>query len=207
MEWIKAILDKHIGEDGVLNLEEAQKEISTEFPKNAVPKSEFNTKIDDLKVANETIDTLQKENKDVETLQTTISDYKTQIEELESERAEERKSFAVKEALRSAGAQDVDYMIYKLGDVEVNKDGSIKDLENKVKALKEENPAFFATTDDDQDDSKEPTPPNGFRVIDNKLDDENKPGKSYSFDELSKLTPEEINQNWDAVSASLEKGN
>ena len=204
---IEEILSKHVGDDGKFNQEGAAKELKEVQGKEYVPKTEFNSKNEDLKKANEAINTLQKENKDVESLQITISDYKTQIETLESERAEERKTYAVKEALQGAGAQDVDYMIYKLGDVEVNKDGSIKDLENKVKALKEENPTFFATTNDNQDGSKESTPPNGFKVIDNKLDDENKPSKSYSFDELNKLTPEEVNQNWDAVSASLEKGN
>lgn len=167
MEWIKAILDKHIGEDGVLNLEEAQKEISTEFPKNAVPKSEFNTKIDDLKKANETIDTLQKENKDVETLQTTINDYKTQIEQLEFERAEERKTYAIKEALQGAGASDVDYMMFKLGEVEVDEEGNIKDLENKVKELQESNPSFFATKDEGNSDNDNL---GGFQVLDNKLE-------------------------------------
>lgn len=165
MEWIKAILDKHIGEDGVLNLEEAQKEISTEFPKNAVPKSEFNTKIDDLKVANETIDTLQKENKDVETLQTTINDYKTQIEELETERAEERKTYAVKEALQGAGVSDVDYMMFKLGEVEVDEEGKVKDLDNKIKELQEANPTFFGT------DDKPANEPAGYQVVDNGLDE------------------------------------
>lgn len=168
MEWIKAILDKHIGEDGVLNLEEAQKEISTEFPKNAVPKSEFNTKIDDLKVANETIDTLQKENKDVETLQTTINDYKTQIEELETERAEERKTYAVKEALQGAGVSDVDYMMFKLGEVEVDEEGNIKDLESKVKELQEANPTFFTAAKEDDGTSNDNL--GGFQVLDNKLD-------------------------------------
>lgn len=168
MEWIKAILDKHIGEDGVLNLEEAQKEISTEFPKNAVPKSEFNTKIDDLKTANETIDTLQKENKDVETLQTTINDYKTQIEELETERAEERKTYAVKEALQGAGVSDVDYMMFKLGEVEVDEEGKVKDLDNKIKELQESNPTFFTATKDDDDTGNDNL--GGFQVLDNKLE-------------------------------------
>lgn len=168
MEWIKSILEKHIGEDGVLNLKEAQEEINTEFPKNAVPKSEFNTKIDDLKVANETIDTLQKENKDVETLQTTINDYKTQIEELETERAEERKAYAVKEALQSAGVSDVEYMVFKLGEVEVDEEGNIKDLENKVKELQEANPTFFTATKEDDGTSNDNL--GGFQVLDNKLD-------------------------------------
>ena len=172
MEWIKAILDKHIGEDGVLNLEEAQKEISTEFPKNAVPKSEFNTKIDDLKTANDTINTLQQENKDVDTLQTTINEYKDQITTLEAERAEERKTYAVKEALQSAGVSDVDYMMFKLGEVEVDEEGNIKELENKVKELQEANPTFFAT-EDEGDAGNDNL--GGFQVLDNKLENGKQP--------------------------------
>ena len=40
--------------------------------------------------------------------------------------------------------------------------------------------------------------------MDTKLD-EGKQSKVYSFDQLSKLTPEEINNNWEAVSAALEE--
>ena len=168
MEWIKAILDKHIGEDGVLNLEEAQKEISTEFPKNAVPKSEFNTKIDDLKTANDTINTLQQENKDVETLQTTINEYKDQITTLETERAEERKTYAIKEALQGAGASDVDYMMFKLGEVEVDEEGNIKDLENKIKELQESIPSHFGNIEPEGKKTEAP----GYRVEERRL----KPG-------------------------------
>src|SRR5699024_8690860 len=166
-EWIKAILDKHIGEDGVLNLEEAQKEINTEFPKNAVPKSEFNAKIDDLKTANDTINTLQQENKDVDTLQTTINEYKDQITTLEAERADERKTYAVKEALQSAGVSDVEYMMFKLGEVEVDEEGKVKDLDNKIKELQESNPTFFTATKDDDDTGNDNL--GGFQVLDNKL--------------------------------------
>ena len=172
MEWIKAILDKHIGEDGVLNLEEAKKEITTEFPKNAVPKSEFNAKIDDLKTANDTINTLQQENKDVETLQTTINEYKDQITTLEAERADERKTYAVKEALQSAGVSDVEYMMFKLGEVEVDEEGNIKDLENKVKELQEANPTFFATKDEGDAGNDNL---GGFQVLDNKLENGKQP--------------------------------
>lgn len=200
MEWIKVILEKHTGEDGVLNLVEAQKEINAEFPKNAVPKADFNSKVEELKTANDTLNTIQKDNKDAEALQTTITDYKSQIETLEAERASERKTYAVKEALQGAGGKDIDYLMFKLGDLELDKDGKVKDLDNKIKGLKEATPSFF--------ESKEATPPadnKGYQVIDTKLD-QGKQATIYSMDQLRTMTPEEINQNWDAVSASLEKG-
>ena len=58
MEWIKTILAKHLKEDGTLDLEAANKEIDAEFPKNAVPKEDFNSKVNELKSANDTINTL-----------------------------------------------------------------------------------------------------------------------------------------------------
>lgn len=169
MEWIKSILDKYRKEDGTVDIEKAMAEIKTEFPKNAVPKSEYNDKANQLKEANNTINQLKQNNQSNEDLQKKIQDYETKIKDLEKETAETKKTFALKEALTKAGATDVDYMLFKLGDVEVDKDGTIKDLENKVKALKEANPTFFETkTDDNQQQQQQPA--GGYQVIDNKLD-------------------------------------
>lgn len=164
MEWIKAILDKHKKEDGTLDFDAAMDEINKEFPKNAVPKEVYNQKADDLNTANKLVVDLKKTNKDTEDLQNKINDYEAQVEQLENERADERKAYAIKEALQGAGASDVDYMLFKLGDLEVDKDGNVKDLDSKVKELKEANPTFFATKDDNN-----PNVP-GYKVIDNKLD-------------------------------------
>ena len=59
MDWIKTILNKHTKEDGTVDLVEANKEIDAEFPKNSVPKTDFNSKVEELKSANETLETLQ----------------------------------------------------------------------------------------------------------------------------------------------------
>ena len=163
MEWIKAILEKHKAEDGTYNLDAAMDEINQEFPKNAVPKNVYNQTAEDLKDANKLVDDLKKTNKDAEGLQTKISEYETKVQQLESERAEERKTFVVKEALTKAGVADVDYMMFKLGQLETDKDGNVVDLDNKVKALQEANPTFFKPAD------PAPGQPNGFKVIDNKL--------------------------------------
>lgn len=200
MEWIKAILDKHVKEDGTLDKDAAMDDIKKEFPINAVPKNVYNQTAEDLKAANKLVDDLNKTNKDAEGLQEKISEYKQQVATLESERAEERKTYAVKEALQGAGGKDIDYLMFKLGDLELDKDGKVKDLDNKIKSLKEATPSFF--------ESKEATPPadnKGYQVIDTKLD-QGKQATIYSMDQLRTMTPEEINQNWDAVSASLEKG-
>lgn len=170
MEWIKAILEKHRKEDGTVDIEKAMAEINAEFPKNAVPKSVYNEKATQLDEANKTITQLKENNKSNEDLQQKIKDYETKIENLEKEAAETKKTFALKEALTQAGAKDVDYMIFKLGEVEMDKDGNIKELDNKIKALKEPNPSFFETKpDESQQHQQQPGAP-GYKVIDNKLE-------------------------------------
>lgn len=119
----------------------------------------------DLTTANKLVDDLKKSNKDTEDLQTKIDEYKTQMDQLKADRAEEQKQYAVKEALTKEGVKDIDYMLYKLGEVEVDKDGNIVDLDNKVKSLKESNPTFFGT------DDKPVNEPAGYQVVDNGLDE------------------------------------
>lgn len=120
----------------------------------------------DLATANKLVDDLKKSNKDTEDLQTKIDEYKTQMDQLKSDRAEEQKQYAIKEALTKEGVTDIDYMLYKLGDIEVDKEGNIVDLDNKVKDLKESNPTFFGS-----DDNPEDRTPTGYQVVDNGLDE------------------------------------
>lgn len=168
MEWIKTILDNHKKEDGTLDFDAAMDEINKEFPKNAVPKDVYNQKADDLNAANKLVDDLKKTNKDTEDLQKKITDYESQVEQLQTEREAERKEYAIKERLTKEGVTDVDYIKYKLGDVEMDKDGNLVDLDNKLKELKEANPTFFGGQDDNKGNSN--TNGAGYTPIDNKLD-------------------------------------
>ncbi len=119
----------------------------------------------DLVTANKLVGDLKKTNKDAEELQQKITDYETKVQQLETERSEERKAYAIKEALQKEGVSDIEYMMFKLGKLEVDKDGNVVDLENKVKALKETNPTFFAS----ETKNNEPGAP-GYQVLDNTLD-------------------------------------
>lgn len=60
----------------------------------------------DLKSANELIDKLQKDNQSIKGLQTQVEDYKTQIEQAQTDRLAEQKSNAVNLALRDANARN-----------------------------------------------------------------------------------------------------
>lgn len=170
MDWIKEILEKHKKEDGTIDISKAITEINNEAPKNVVPKATFNEKNEDLKKANKLVEELKKDNKDIDDLQSKIDNYEKDIETLKEERIKERTNFTLKEKLKAAGAKDVDYMIYKLGEVELDKEGNIIELDNKIKSLVEENKGHFEVKDGEGDEGNKEGD-KGYQVIDNKLDD------------------------------------
>lgn len=122
----------------------------------------------DLSNATKLVDDLKKTNKDTEDLQKKITDYESQVEQLQTEREAERKDYAIKERLTKEGVTDIDYIKYKLGDVEMDKDGNLVDLDSKLKELKGSNPKFFASQDENKDNTN--TNGTGYTPIDNKLD-------------------------------------
>lgn len=202
MEWIKAILAKHTKEDGTIDVEAANKEIDKEFPQNAVPKDQYNNVSNSLKEANSTIKTLEDKAKDNPDVQKELETYKSKAEKLESENKQLVINQQVSTALRDAGAKDVEYATFKLGQLELDKDGNVKDLANKVKDLQSTLPDYFATKDDGKDKAD---PMNKFKPISPNLSKGDQT-KSFTMAEIEKMTPEEINQNWDAVSVTLTQG-
>jgi len=169
MDWILEIIRKYTDENGKVDMSKVNAEIKTEAPKNVVPKDVFNTTNDDLKKANKLVEDLKKDNKDVEVLQKKITDYEKEVEELKEERVKEKTNYTLKEKLKEAGAKDVDYMIYKLGEVELDKEGNIIELDNKIKSLKEGNPGHFEVKDNPENNTKDTK--KDYTVIDNKLED------------------------------------
>ncbi|HFR3844658.1 phage scaffolding protein [Streptococcus suis] len=111
-----------------------------------------------LKEANSTLDTLKKSNKDNVELQNELKTYKDKVSQLEADAKETAKKQTIKDALSNAKATDVDYLMYKLGDVELAEDGSIKDLDSKIKDLQTNHPTFFQTTEPEQAN-------NGFKQL------------------------------------------
>ncbi|MGV2640601.1 scaffolding protein [Clostridium perfringens] len=191
MEWLRKLLEGAVIEDGKLDINGLMKLINTEFPKNAVPKEKYNEVSNDLKTANKTLDTLKKNHKDVEDLQKEIEGYKTKMSDLEATRAKEQKEFTIKSKLKDLGCTDLDYMLYKLGDID--KLDLEKDWENKAKELKENNATFFPVEENKGDEPK-----NNLNVLENKLNEVNNPN-SFTMEQLRNMTPEEINKNWDTI--------
>lgn len=172
MEWIIDILKKYQKEDGTIDLATAEQEIKSEFPKQAVPKTVFNEKSEQLRAANATIDELKnnskgsRENQDSqgnEELQTQLEKYKNRIAELEAQERTNAMNYQARSALEKAGISDVEYGLYLLGTLEADEQGNVKDLDNKINDLRASKPVFFK--------EEAQTSSNGYKVEDTKLDD------------------------------------
>ena len=145
MQWLLDLITKHT-KDGVLDTDALTKEVNAEFPKRAVPKTEFNDINEQLKTANSTITDLKKNNSDNEALQTTIKDHEKTISGLKTDAERTRKEYALKDKLRDQNVTDPDYLIYKHGGIEkfnFDKDGTPIGIEDTVKPYKESMPHIF----------------------------------------------------------------
>ena len=157
MDWLKELIEKHTAE-GKTDVDAVMNAFKEEFPKHAVPKDVYNEQAEKLKAANSTLDTLKKSNKDNDELQNELKTYKDKVSKLEADVKETAKKQTIKDALSSAKATDLDYLMYKLGDVELAEDGSIKDLDSKIKDLQTNHPTFFQSSEPEQAD-------NGFKTL------------------------------------------
>lgn len=141
MEWLKAILEKAEIKDGKLDVDAVMNAAQKEFPKYAVPKDDFNTKVEELKTANGTIEELKKSNGDNEELQKKIGDYEIEIKNLKKTAENTSKIYALKESLAKQGVLDPDYLIYKAGGLDkftFDKEGKPVGVEDAVKPYKED---------------------------------------------------------------------
>lgn len=148
MEWLQKIIAGAEIKDGALEVETLVNAISKELPNHFVPKVDFNTKVNELKTANDTIKDLKKDNADNETLQKRISEHETTIGSLQKENADLKKSYALKEALSKEGCKDPDYFIYRQGGLEkftFDKEGTPIGVKELVEPMKADNPLLFPT--------------------------------------------------------------
>ena len=134
-------LEKAEIKDGKLDVDAVMNAAQKEFPKYAVPKDDFNTKVEELKTANGTIEELKKSNGDNEELQKKIGDYEIEIKNLKKTAENTSKTYALKESLAKQGVLDPDYLIYKAGGLDkftFDKEGKPVGVEDAVKPYKED---------------------------------------------------------------------
>ena len=111
-------------------------------------KDEHTGKLAELEKANGLIAELQKSTKGNEQLQSKISQYETEIGELQEQLKKTQVDAAIKVALLSEHALDVDYLTFKLtegGEIELDENGNIKGWDDKIAGLKTKFPTQFET--------------------------------------------------------------
>ena len=98
------------------------------------------------------IEQLKAGTKDSEKLQGQITAYETQVNELQEQLKKTQVEAAVKVALLGAKVTDIDYMTFRLnekGDLELDENGNIKGIDDKIAGLKTQYPTFFESKKDD----------------------------------------------------------
>ena len=125
---------------------------------NYVEKNEYealngqlNGKQTELETANALIEDLKKGNKSNDDLQSKISEYEEQVVDLRTQLEETKLKSAVKVALMSENAVDVDYLTFKLNEsgeaIELDENGNIKGWQDKITNLKTKFPKMFESGD------------------------------------------------------------
>lgn len=109
--------------------------------------SQLNGNQTELDTANALIEDLKKGNKGNDDLQSKISEYETQVADLQSQLAETKLKSAVKVALMAENAVDIDYLTFKLNEngekIELDENGNIKGWQDKITSLKTKYPNMF----------------------------------------------------------------
>lgn len=110
-------------------------------------------KASELAKANELIAELKKSTGKDEALQKKISSYEPELETLRQENAALKTENALKFALMSAGAVDVDYLMFKAkakGEIKLDDNGKIKGESDLISGLKTQHPTMFTSSSANQ---------------------------------------------------------
>lgn len=143
----------------------------------------------ELTSANELIAQLKKDTKGNEELQGKITAYEVENQKLQEELKETKLKSAIKVALLSEKAVDVDYLTYKLNEklkekgeaLELDENDNIKGWNNQLEGLKTQFPNMFGSGDGG----------NGYKPLDpNKLPNNNY-DKTVTKEQFAKMTYEE----------------
>lgn len=121
-------------------------------------------KTTELEKANGLIEELKKGTGKDEALQQKITDYEAEIATLKAENTNLKTENALKFALVSAGAVDVDYLVFKAkekGEIKLDDGGNIKGVDDLISGLKTQHPAMFGASSDPQG--------GGRKVLENNL--------------------------------------
>ena len=144
----------------------------------------------DLVKANAKLEDAEETSQKLKNLQEEFDNYKADVD---AKATKANKDKAYRALLAEAGISDKRFdaimKVTDLSGIELDKDGKIKDSKAVVESIKGEWADFVQTTG--AKGAPTPTPPAGD------------PSKVYTKEDLKKMSPEEINKNWDAIKGSL----
>ncbi len=129
--------------------------------------TELSGKGAELDKANGLIEELKKSTGKDEETQQKITAYESEIAGLKKENENLKVENALKFALVSAGAIDVDYLVFKAkekGEIKLADDGKIKGEDDLISGLKTQHPAMFETTSSGQQQNN-----SNRRILENNL--------------------------------------
>lgn len=158
-------------------------------------KTDHDSKLAELTEANNLIAELKKNNKGNEGLQQKVNDYEGQVAQLQEQLKDTKIKSAIKVALLSEKADDVDYLAYKLETklkeenktIELDDNDNIKNWNDMLSGLKTQFPKHFETSSEG-DDGLEVYKPNHLKKGDGGDDVPSKEQfKAMSFEERMNL--------------------
>lgn len=132
--------------------------------------TDLSGKTSELEKANGLIAELKKSTGKDAALQQKITEYETEINRLKAENQSLKTDNALKFALASAGAVDVDYLVFKAkekGEIKLGEDGKIKGEADLISGLKTQLPAMFGASGNNGNQQQN----NGRKVLENNLPD------------------------------------
>ena len=211
MEWVENFL-KQVGIEGEENINEAVAVFKSDyFPKNAVPKDEYNkksSKIDELESelgtakeqleqTNDQLDELSSKAENNEELKQNLEEIKSEYEQYQEQEQErlnqiKKKSTLEKRLLKSNANQDaVDLLMndFDIDKLELGDEGELKYFDDQLEKVQQKRPTLFGEVEITGN-----TPPDG----------EGGGDLLINADSLDNLTEQQINENWDKVSKVLE---
>lgn len=113
----------------------------------------LDSKTGELDTANQLIADLKKSNKGNEEMQGKISTYESQVADLQKQLHDTKVDYAAQLAVRDAGGDDVEFLVWKLkalaeGKLELDDNDKIKGIDDLMTTLKTQSPAHFKTGKD-----------------------------------------------------------
>ena len=157
MEWLRKLIEgAKKNDDGSIDIDDLIKQVNSEFPKNAVPKEQYNQKIEEnkeyknqIKTRDKQISDLKEEFKDAKGLKEKVeqleADNKKQKEDYEAQIKDINFNTALKSALAPYKCKDTDYLMSKINkdSIKLNDDGSIIGLKEQVEPFKKDHEYLF----------------------------------------------------------------